>query len=149
MDTVQPLEDRWSTRDYPVLVTVVRLLEEQDDVDADTVASELGITHRAAVIALTNLGHRHLNVVDMSTSDGTDNYANGVRPAGLEAAGQWPSADTAADRLSAALEAMVRAAPEGSEKRTRLVAVRDGLIGAGRDVLVEVASSVITGRIPL
>lgn len=130
-------------------MTVVRLLEEQDEVDADTIASEMGITHRAAVVDLTNLGHRHLNVVDMSTSDGMDKYAQGVRPAGLEAVGQWPSAEAAADRLTAALAAMVDATPEGSPKRVRLTALRDGLVRAGRDVLVEVAASVITGRLPL
>lgn len=149
MDPVQPLEDKWSSRDLPVLITAVRLLEEEDTVDAATIASELGLSHRAVVVALTHLGHQHLEVSDMSSFDAADNYVTGVRPAGLEAAGQWPTPEAAADRLSAALEAMLDAAPEGSSRRSRLIALRDGVLGAGRDVIVDVAASVITGRLPV
>jgi hypothetical protein len=142
------LDDVWAARDYPVLVAVARLLEEQDLLQAGDIALYCGLSQREVVLALTNLGHRHLVVTDASTYDGRDNYVTGIRPEGLEAVGQWPSAGVAADRLIAALDALVDTSPMDSPKRNRLVAIRDGLLTAGRDVMVDVAAAVISGRIP-
>lgn len=62
-------------------------------------------------------------------------------------AGAWPSPDTAADRLLAALQAAVDKAPEGSKAKTRARRLLDGFLAAGRDFAVDVASGVVTGQI--
>lgn len=69
-----------------------------------------------------------------------DVTAKGRREVGL-----WPSPETAADRLMAALEQAIEQA-EG-EQKTRLQKVRDGLAKAGRDVIIGIASGVATGQI--
>ncbi|WP_146086526.1 hypothetical protein [Rathayibacter sp. AY1D1] len=148
MDQLPRLDDVWTTRDYPVLVAVAWLLEEHDLLQSSDIAAFCGRSQRDVVLALTNLGHRHLVVKDASTYDGRDNYVTGIRPEGLEAVGQWPSPDVAAERLITALDALVDNAPMDSPKRNRLVAIRDGLLTAGRDVMIDVAAAVISGRIP-
>ncbi|HEY8721483.1 hypothetical protein [Pengzhenrongella sp.] len=60
--------------------------------------------------------------------------------------GLWPSAEAGADRLMAALDALIAQAKPAD--RSRLEKVRDGLVGAGRDMVVSVAAAVITGQIP-
>ena len=149
MDELKRLDDKWNSRDLPVLVAAARLLEDQDFVDADIIAADLELSHRDVVLALKNLEHRHLELLNTSTYDGRDYMVRGIFPAGLEAAGQWPSPELAADRLEAALTALVDAAPEGSPQRGKFVALRDGLLAAGRDVIIDVAGSVISGRLPL
>jgi len=62
-------------------------------------------------------------------------------------AGAWPSPDTAADRLLAALQAAADKAPEGSEAKTRARRILDGFVAANRDFAVDVASGVVTGQI--
>ncbi len=137
------------SRDLPVLITVARLLEADDIVQSSDVAAAVNLPERQVELALTNLSQRYLSVEDASSFDGRDVYVTGIRAAGLEAAGQWPTPETAADRLLAAISRLADAEPADSPRRPRLIAVRDGLLAAGRDVLVEVAGSVITGKIPL
>ncbi len=150
MEKQERLDDLWSTRDYPVLLVVARLLREQPrPLMSHELADLTGLEHQEVVGALTNLGHRHLDVRDASSEGMRDNYVVGILPAGLEAVGQWPSPAAAADRLVAALDAMIDATAEGSPKQSRLKAARDGLLAAGRDVLVDVAGAAITGRLPM
>ncbi|MBD8585967.1 hypothetical protein IFT90_15535 [Frigoribacterium sp. CFBP 8766] len=148
MDQLPRLDDVWAARDYPVLMAVAKMLEEQDVLQSQEIATSSGQSQREVVLALTNLGHRHLVVKDASGFNERDNYVVGIRPEGLEAVGQWPSSDVAADRLIAALDALVDTSPIDSPKQNRLVAIRDGFATAGRDVLVDVAAAVISGRIP-
>lgn len=143
------MDDRWSSTDLPVLIATARILEEKDPVDSSDVVEVTGLTHREVVIALTNLGQRHLIVEDSSAFEGRDVYVTGIRAAGLEASGQWPTPDAAADRLVDAFNQLIDAEPDESPKRSRLVAVRDELIAVGRDVLVDVAGAVISGRLPV
>lgn len=150
METLERLDDLWSTRDYPVLVAAARRFREQSrPLMSHELVEATGLEHHEVVAALSNLGHRHLDVRDASSEGARDNYVVGIMPAGLEAVGQWPSPDTAADRLVAALDALIDTTAEGSPKQSRLKAARDGLLAAGRDVLVDVAGAAITGRLPM
>lgn len=150
MTATARLDDVCGPRDFPVLVATARLLDQTHRPQmSQSIAKVLGLDQRDVAAALTNLSHRHLEVRDASTYGERGCYVVGIRPAGLEAVGQWPSPETAADRLIAALEALIDNTAEGSPKQSRLKAARDGLLGAGRDVLVEVAGAAITGRIPI
>jgi hypothetical protein len=150
METLERLDDLWSTRDYPVLLAVARLLRDKPrPLMSHELVEATGLGHHEVVGALTNLGHRHLDVRDASSEGERDSYVVGIMPAGLEAVGQWPSPDAAADRLLAALNTMIDATADGSPKQSRLKAARDGLLAAGRDVIVDVAGAAITGRLPM
>lgn len=144
------LDDVWSIRDLPVLVATVRLLDETGrPVQANQISTATGIAEAEVQRALTNLGREHLEVADWGSLVGKDWVAIAKTAAGLRAAGAWPSAEVAADRLIAALEEIIDNTVDGSPKQSRLKAARDALLAAGRDVLVEVAGAAITGRVPL
>lgn len=145
----EPLPDLWASRDFPVLVAVARLLDETGrPVTSYEVASEVQIEQPTAVRALTNLAHGFLEVRSENSVSDNDCYVVGITADGLRAAGQWPSPEAAVDRLIAALDAQIDVAPEGSPKASKLRALRDGVVGVSRDLLVEVMGAVITGRLP-
>jgi len=118
---------------------------------ADAIAFE-GEADRADVAAaLVRLNTRYLEVKVSYAFGGTivSCAAQGVTEPGLREVGMWSSPAAVADRLIAALEALIDNTAEGSPKQSRLRAARDGLLGAGRDIMVEIAGAAITGRLPL
>lgn len=141
------LEDTWSGRELPLLQEAARRLESgETNLYVSALAEQLNIDPAQAQIA-----------VDALSDDG---YLDGVRVEEIRGPvvithisakarrelGLWPSAEAGADRLMAALDALiVQAKPDD---RSRLERVRDGLVGAGRDMVVSVAAAVITGQIP-
>jgi hypothetical protein len=143
----EPLPDIWFSRDLPVLREVARRLEEQPDVGFNVVdvADTLQLTFEVAARA----GQR---LKDDGYLDGMESAEHGVigftnlTAKGLREVGQWPSPDTAADRLLAALEAAVEKAPT-EEAKSHAKRILDGFRSAGRDFLVDVASGVVTGQI--
>lgn len=69
--------------------TVARLLrQEPRPLMSHELVEVTGLEHQEVVGALTNLGHRHLDVRDASSEGVRDNYVVGIMPAGLEAVGQ-------------------------------------------------------------
>lgn len=150
MIMTNPLPDLWGTRDYPVLIAAARMLNEGERVlPSNRIAEAANVEPASAVRALLNLSNGYLEVRDASTLDGQDCYVTGITAEGLRAAGQWPSADTAVERLLAALDQQIDNATEGSPKANRLRLLRDNLASVGRDVLVEVMGGVLSGRIPM
>jgi hypothetical protein len=61
--------------------------------------------------------------------------------------GLWPTPDTAADRLLAALGQAADRATD-PEQKTRLRRTAELLRDAGRDITVGVATAVLTGQLP-
>jgi hypothetical protein len=114
---------------------------------AVTVAEHLGREVEdvmAAVRALARGGYVEEMRASMSSKAGS--RIKQVSAEAYRAVGAWPSPDTAADRLLAALQAAVDNAPEG-EAKNRARRILDGFRAAGRDFLVDVASGVVTGQI--
>jgi hypothetical protein len=142
------LSDRWFSRDLPVLIEAVRHFDTTNQpLAAGTVAKQLGWdeeTAKAAVRALARGGH--VSELGVGLTAGGD-YIGEVSAEAYREAGAWPSPDTAADRLLAALQAAVDKAPEGSEAKTRARRILEGVVAAGRDFAVDVASGVVTGQI--
>ncbi|MCZ2850002.1 hypothetical protein [Modestobacter sp. VKM Ac-2978] len=142
------MPDRWFSRDLPVLVEAVRHFDTYTDpLAADTVAERLGWDVEevmAAVRALSRGGYVKEQRATMASRPG-DTIKN-VSPEAYREAGAWPSPDTAADRLLAALQAAVDKAPEG-EAKNRARRILDGVVAAGRDFAVDVAGGVVTGQI--
>lgn len=141
--------DTWTTRDLPVLRAVARLLEDdRTAVASDEIASAVGLDKRDVVKALRLLGDEHIRIDDMSSLGPADYVVTGITTAGLRTVGQWPSPETAVDRMIEALEQMIDNTPEGSPKQSRLKASLAWIRDTGRDVMVEVAAAAITGRLP-
>lgn len=146
---VEQLPDVWAERDHPVLIATARLLDARGGpLTSDEIADAANVDHERVVRALTNLANGFLEVQDASSLGGRDCYALGITGRGLQAAGQWPTPEAAADRLLAALDQQIDNTVEGTPRSSRLRALRDGVASIGRDVLVDVMGGVLTGRIP-
>jgi hypothetical protein len=141
------LPDTWFSRELPVLVEVVRHFDStHQPLAATAIAQDLGWeveTVTAGVRALIRGGYVEELGIDMGPGGAWIGQVSGQA---YREVGAWPSVETAADRLLAALEAAVENAPEG-EPKSRAKRIRDGFLAAGRDFAVDVASGVLTGQI--
>lgn len=146
------LDDVWNALDFPVLKEAVRGMSGGARfVQYTDIAKALQLDKADVAAALVRLNTRYLEVKVSYAFGGTivSCAAQGVTEPGLREVGMWSSPEAVADRLIAALEALIDNTAEGSPKQSRLRAARDGLLGAGRDIMVEIAGAAITGRLPL
>lgn len=141
----EPLADTWYARDFLILREVARRIEAGESLQTSDIAETLGIDPRVAGKAGSRLKEDGFVKGGEAMGRGVIRFID-VTARGRREVGQWPSPDTAADRLMAALEQAIDRAPEG-EQKTRLQKIRDGFLGAGRDLIVDIASGVITGQI--
>ena len=126
------LPDTWHSRDLPVLVEAVRHFDAVNQpLSADTLAETLGWDVEAVMAAVRALD-RGGYVTTMRGAEAPESWVGAVSADAYRAAGAWPSPDTAADRLLAALQAAVDKAPEGSEAKTRARRLLDGLLAAAK-----------------
>lgn len=148
--STSPLPDRWTTRDLPVLLAAAELLDETGrSTDEGAIVKRLGMERDDVIRALRNLSQRYLDLKISEAWGGAVAFVHiaSITEDGLRATGQWPSAEAAADRFLSALDEIIDATPADAPKASRLRAVRDGVVGIGRDVLVDVMGGVLTGRI--
>ena len=73
-------------------------------------------------------------------------YLTGLTARGRRAVGLWPSAETLADQVIANIDGRIQQATT-AEERSKWVKFRDGVVGGGRDLLVEVMASVVSRQI--
>jgi hypothetical protein len=139
------LDDTWHRRERPFLLEAARRLEAtpRDPIWGHEIAHSLQMTDTDAAACLARLGAAgYVELLNVDQFVGITNISeDAAREVGL-----WPTADVAADRLIAALEAAIKRTDE-PEQKTRLQKIRDGFAGAGRDVAVSIAGAVITGQI--
>ncbi|MGW6263993.1 hypothetical protein [Cellulosimicrobium funkei] len=139
----------WFERDYPVLLATAELLETSAYSHATTpqIAAKTEIDIGAVVKALTNLKERYVLVTDASTMTSRDYLVTGLTADGLVAADVWPSGDTVAERIIAAIEKALEEAPEGSPKQTKLKSalgsLRDLGVGGAGNILGQAVSSAL------
>lgn len=141
-----PVEDTWTWRDLPFLEAAVNGVDRRPGFGRNIheIAAEIGISEtdaNAAAAALSDAGLISTRT-DAETMD-----VHAVSGQARQLVGSWPSEQTFADRLVATIDAMAEHATTDDE-RTRLGRLRDALSSAGRDLLVSVAASVISGQIP-
>lgn len=142
------MHDTWFSRDLPVLDVAVRLLDEYEDIDDRALVRETGFDAATVQQALRALVGTYLVPFDGQPGSGRIQYLQGITPAARRAVGAWPTPDSLVDQLLAALRESagsddVPATQEQSRAREILKAVGTG----GRDVLVSVASAVLTGAV--
>jgi len=139
------LPDTWYSRDLPVLEACVRLVDENPGVGGrlHEIAAATGLddqTVYVATSALDDAGYIQRQMVSPARAGRVVAGSGAARAA----VGQWPTPESAADRLVAALEAQIAATTE-LEERGRLERLLAGVAGVGRDVLVAVLSKALTG----
>lgn len=144
--------DVWTTRDLPVLRAAAELIDERAGraTDYRMIAERAGLEPDDVARAVVNLDQRYISAKLQRALGGQIVLASvlAITAQGLEATGRWPTPETAVDRLLASLDVEIDEAPEGSAKSSRLKAMRDAAGAVGRDVLVRVMTSAITGQIP-
>lgn len=138
--------ETWRKLDYPVLLAAAHLCDESafGHAASHQIASRTGFSVEDVVKAIGRLRERYLLAEDVSSLASRDLFVTGLTEAGLVAAEVWPSAETVAERLITALEALLDETPEGSPKRSRitgaLVALKDLSVGTGGNVLGQAIS---------
>lgn len=147
---VTHLDDVWTSRDFPVLLEAARLIEAGASyVFEQPLAAATGLDRDQVIRAIVTL--QRGGYVEARLNRGDDRVTSAtivdISPQGMREVGLWPSPETGAERLLAALDTLVEQAPNEAE-RSRWRKIRDGVAGAGRDVLISIAATVITGQLP-
>lgn len=142
------------SRDLPVLDAIVRYFDESDDPfepyipNVDTFAKITGMDPGQVGRAVRALSPRFIETVDATRDDLLDVSIMGVTDEARWAVGQWPTPETVADRIVAALLEAADREPD-ERKRTKLRAAAETLGSLGRDLLINVAANVATKPIGL
>lgn len=143
------MESTWEARDLLVLKAVVEIEEETGSYALiNDIATRTGIAGdqvERSVGALSREDPKLFSVIDASSASRT--IFMGAGDATGEArrrVGAWPTPDSLADRIIAALEDTA-ANGESEEERTRAQKMLDGAKGVGKGVLTGVLVKVMTG----
>lgn len=139
------MESTWEQRDLPVLDAIVRYFDEDDSAeipDVETFAEITGMDPGQVGRAVRALSPRFVK-----TGPGlgglTEVPIMGITDEARQVVGQWPTPESVADRIVAALLEAADREPD-ERKRTKLRAAADALGGFSRDLLVNVIANVAT-----
>lgn len=144
----EPLPDTWHTRDLPVLRTAVEYIDQHgEDAPLHHLVERTGLTEDDVIRAI-----RALDAGDFITAAAIKTWGpdliDGVRSvtrSAYELAGAWPTPETAADRMIAALEQIAENGTEEEKNRARKIL--DAFTGAGMQIATGVATAMITGQV--
>lgn len=141
----EPLPDTWNSRELPVLRAVVRLYDEtMQVVSVQDVERETGLSRADVQRAGTALDTAGLLTVKGSWQVKVMHLGRPSAEA-RRLAGSWPTPESGADRLIAALRELAEHGTE--DERTRAQKLLDGFTDAGRQIAVSVAAAIITGQV--
>ena len=142
----KPLDDVWSSRDFPALVEVTRRIDEgARAVMVAEVAEVLDWPEDKAQQALGALRDRGL-IVPGKEGPGPVAYAVGVTSEAYFLTGLHPDGEDAVTSLVQALQQAAEHVDDPAEK-SRLRALADSALGISRHVLGGVLTAVITRQI--
>jgi predicted ArsR family transcriptional regulator len=143
------LGDTWDAREYPVLRETARLLEIDDTfagVRLHDIATATGFEPETVLRSLRIL--EHAGLVDLHlVMPAIAGRVTQIAPEARQLVGQWPTAETALDRVIAALEAIAENT-EDEEERTKAQRFAAWLRSGATTVGLSVASAAITGQLP-
>jgi hypothetical protein len=129
------MEDTWYARDLPVLDAIVRFYEEEyvgQIPSVQTFADRLGMDPQQVAKAVMDLAPTYL-VVGPSMGGPESVGIDGVTDEARRAVGQWPSPESVVEQIARAFLAAADREPD-EQKRSRLRALGEGLLGFGKDV---------------
>ena len=127
------MEDTWYARDLPVLDAIVRYFDERDDStipNERTFAEITGRDVREVHQAVRALSPTYLLVQSGGLSAP---MIIGVTDEARRAVRQWPTPESVVEQIARAFLAAADREPD-EQKRSRLRALGDGLLGFGKDV---------------
>lgn len=141
-----PLPDKWYSRDFPVLIEIVRRVDIGEHARFEVLRDALGFTNEETAAAFRSLDRRHL--IDGSRSEEcgileiTDVSAEAYFLTGLHPDGE--------DALSSLVETLRQAAEhvDDPDERTRLRRAADSMLGISSNVAAGVLTTWISGQIP-
>lgn len=141
----EKLQDRWHSRDFPILVETARLLDSgKHRVQAFEAADGEAISIEGAELAFNALSPAYLEVMEtearMSQTRG-DLIATGLTERGRRAVGLWPSGE-GTDALVDALRQAEEATDDPEEKT--LIRRAAGAVGSvSREVMADVIAAFV------
>lgn len=145
MNPIEPLPDRWSTRDLPVLIATARLLESgQTNVQAGDLDSGVNLQASAIEAAYDGLVGIYLEAVRTPGRVGSPKgswVVTGLTERGRRAVGLWPS-DEGVEALIDALRQAEQTSADPDE-RSALRSAWSSIGGVSREVMVDVIGAVI------
>ena len=139
------MESTWERRDLPVLEAIVRYFDEHDGPeipDVETFVKLTGMDPGQVARAVRALSPRFIKT-GAALGGLMDVAIMGVTDEARQAVGQWPTPESVADRIVAALLEAADEEPD-ERKRTKLRAAAETLGSFGRDLLINVAANVAT-----
>jgi len=144
------MEDTWASRELPVLIAAVELVDEMYPdgryPDAGDIARRTQLDVRLIATALNALDGEFLDL-QRTLGDLEAWGIQSVTPAARRAVGQWPTAESIIDRLAAGMSRAAEHESDPEEKR-RLMAVARELGGAAKSVAVNVATQILEHHLP-
>lgn len=137
----------WEERDLPVLRAALAIIEESDHGLAreEEIQQQTGFDQRTTQRALQALVDGFFFASVMETDWGIHGVGKPTAQA-RQAAGLWPTPESLADRLVAALAEAAEREPN-EERRGLLRRTAEWLGSAGRDVAVDVTAAVISRQV--
>jgi len=144
------MDSTWASRDLPVLASIVQWRDDNPlDIGPSLgdVAEITGLDVMDVLRAVEALVGPYIGIERMmSGGDPSPWFVTGVRPGARQAVGQWPSGESLVEQLVAGLRAAEQSETDPVD-RGRLRAALDALTGIARDVVVQVATTVVSGSI--
>lgn len=139
------MEDTWVSRDLPVLDAVAGLLDEgYYAVTVADVAEQTGLDTKAVDRALEALNGQYVTEYRKLATGGIPDswYVSGVTAAARRVVGQWPTAESVAERLAAAFSEAADG-EQDPERKNRLRQIASFLGETGKDLAAEIIAKVI------
>lgn len=139
----------WETLHFPVLKAVVDTLNADrtfTGVRANDLAASTGIEPEDIVAALRALEAGGFFEVHWTMPVSRAASVRHLTDRAQRAVGAWPSDESIADRIIAALEAIAENTTDEDE-RTRTRKILEMLAGSGRQIAVGVGTAIITGAV--
>jgi hypothetical protein len=137
------LEDRWASRDLPVLRETARLLDGGTArVQVKDLVEPTGLDQESIVLALNALVPGYLDGKPMDSWGGRlDWFVKEITERGRRTVGLWPTGESV-DALVDALR-QAEAATDDPEEKSALRRAAGAVLGVGRDVMTDVMAAVI------
>lgn len=139
----EKLDDTWSSRDFPVLVSAARAVDRRDpNVTAVRIADSLAMDLGEVFAALDALDGAYLRQEPYDTLGGRgDSFVTGLTERGRRVVGLWPSGENV-DALVDALR-QAEEQTDDPEEKSAIRRAAGAVLGVSRDVMVDVVAAVV------
>ena len=133
--------DRWFSNDLPVLFAVADMLDTRDEVQAEYLTVD-GLDEDAVSASMVRLYRNgYLEGIDTTTMGGASVMVTALSERGMREVGEWPTPESAAERILAGIEAAAADAPDEptrSKLRAAAAVLGQGALDTGTNVLATV-----------